>query len=177
MTVIHELPKDLKLLKGAHGKDEGGCVMQWTADLAGEPWSDAPVCVSRVCRAFAINWNDCMNDEDRQMLVPLIPKFIGTATTEHDEQTRAWMAADWLVRVHTPAWLRLAGLTEHAQALEGIARIIDAVTSRAAQPPLDKARSASAAARAAEGAAAGDAAGAAAGDAAWAAAGEAAGAR
>ena len=68
------------------------------------------------------------------------------------------MATDWLARVHTPAWLRLAGLTEEAQALESCARIVDAVTARAAQPMLDAAREKGAAARAAARAAAWDAA-------------------
>lgn len=36
----------------------------------------------------------------------------GTATA------RAWMVTDWMVRVHTPAWLRLAGLEDQATALE-----------------------------------------------------------
>jgi hypothetical protein len=73
--------------------------------------------------------------------------LVGTATTDADEEARAWMATDWLARVHTPAWLRLAGLTAEAQALEACARIVDATTARSAQPALDRAREASAAAR------------------------------
>mgnify|MGYP000461577042 CR=1 FL=1 len=31
--------------------------------------------------------------------------------TDEQEEQRAWLATDWLIRVQTPAWLRLAGLT------------------------------------------------------------------
>jgi len=33
------------------------------------------------------------------------------------------MAADWLVRANTPAWLRLAGLSVHADALSALPEI------------------------------------------------------
>src|SRR5204862_287180 len=81
-------------------------------------------------------------------------------------------------RVSAPAWLRLAGLTAEAEAIEATAPIIDAATAKAAQQALDTARSAADAARAAASAAAWDAAWDAARDAAraaaWAAASDAA---
>ncbi len=147
----------------AHGEhDEASgimCAMEAAAYIAGEPWSDHPACVSPVIATFCRSWNDALPDTDRtRLLVPVLADVIGTRTTDADEETRAWMATDWLVRVQTPAWLRLAGLTEHAQALESCARIVDPITARSAHRPISAAGAASwAAARAAAGNAAGDA--------------------
>ena len=48
------------------------------------------------------------SDEDRtRLLLPFVPKIIGTKGSEALEERRSLMAADWLVRVHTPALLRL----------------------------------------------------------------------
>jgi hypothetical protein len=163
------------LAKGAHGPTEGAmCAMEAVAYIAGEPWSDHPQCVSPVIAAFMRLWNDALPDDDRtRLLRPLLPLVVGTRTTATDEGTRAWMVADWLVRVHTPAWLRLAGLADHAQTLESCASFVDAATVCAEQPKI---AAAGAAARAAARDAAGAAAWAAARDAAWAAARDAAGA-
>jgi hypothetical protein len=98
------------------------------------------------------------------------------------------MAADWYIRVQTPAWLRLAGLTTQAEALEAFPEIIDFSAVPSLKPTLDAIRqdaaaawdaawdAARAAAWDAARAAAWDAAGAAARAAAWDAAGAAAGA-
>ena len=164
---------------GAHDPDGQFCVMELAAYIAGEKWTDSPQCVSPVIAAFLRAWNDALDDETRQRLKPYSLAAIGTNTGAADDETRAWMATDWLARVHTPAWLRLAGLTSDAQALESLALIVDATTARAAQPALDAASdAASDAARAAAWAAASnaardaasDAARDAASDAAWAAA-------
>ena len=188
-------PETVTLGAGGHASPEDGvCVMEMASILAGEEFGDSPACVSPVIATFLRSWNDGMGDEDRQKLKPYAARVIGTRTTDADEETRAWMATDWLVRVQTPAWLRLAGLTAEAQSLEALARITDATPARAAQPTIEGARGKAAAAwaaardaawaaardaardaawdaaRAAARAAAGDAAG----DAAWAAARDAA---
>ena len=93
------------------------------------------------------------------------------------------MALDWLVRVHTPAWLRLAGLVDQADLLAGLAEV-DAGTCPSIKPMLEAVRMDAAAAGgvvrdaawAVAWAVAGDAAGDAARDAAGAVAGDAAGA-
>ncbi len=188
VTIIRKLPKHFKPSSGAHSPgSKDMCIMEAAAYLV-NGWTDHPECVSSAIAQFCRSWNDGMNSEDRQMLTPYAVKVLGTATTAADEQTRAFLAMDWLIRVHTPAWLRLAGLTGEAQALESLARITDATLLRTSQPSLDAARqkadaawtaawaAAWAAARDAAGTAAWAAAGTAAGTAAWAAAGTAAGA-
>src|SRR5262245_59049191 len=82
----------LVIAKGSHGsKEAGGCVMEWTSYLAGEPWSDHPRCVSPVIAAFLRRWNDDLGDADRQRLKPYIVRVIGTNTGPEDDERRAWM--------------------------------------------------------------------------------------
>ena len=168
----------LTLLHGAHEPDGQMCVMEAVAFIAGEKWSDHPTCASKVISDFLRGWNDGMDDTDRQMLKPYIPRLVNTAGTSAQERERSWMALDWYCRVSAPAWLRLAKLDAEAQAIEATAPITDSKSAKAAQTALNaasaKARAAWAAAWAAAGAAARAAAGAAAWDAAWAAAGAAA---
>jgi hypothetical protein len=178
------------LKSGSHsGPDAGACIMEAVAFVAGEPWSDHPECVSPVIGAFLRNWNDNLpTDADRERLLkPLIPKIMNTRADAATEERRSYLALDWMIRTFLPAWLRLAKLNEHADAVAGLASIVDMETATAAAPVVraaneaaSKARAAAwdaarAAARAAAGAAAWDAARAAAGDAAWDAARAAAG--
>jgi hypothetical protein len=169
----------LELAAGGHSAPEDGmCVMEAVAFVAGEKFSDHPTCASPVLGSFLRSWNDSLDDADRQMLKPFIPRLVGTNTGLADEETRAWMLTDWLARECAPAWLRLAGLTNQAELLEQLAPLTGSDSALSAQPSLDAARAAGAAAWDAAWdaawAAAWDAARAAAGDAAWAAAGAAA---
>ena len=171
----------ITLTYGSHNPDSQYCVMELAAYIAEEPWSDHPQSVSPVIGAFLRNWNDSLDAKTRQMLKPYAVTVIGTRGTKKQESKRAWMATDRLARECAPAFLRLAGLTDHAEALENLVALTTATGAKAAQPKLNAARDAAraaagAAARAAAGAAARAAAGAAAGDVAWAAARAAAGA-
>jgi hypothetical protein len=186
MTVIEDrfaLLDSLTLLAGSHGSfAEGVCAMEAAAWLAGEPHSDSPACVDPVIAAFSRSWNDSLPDNAtrNRLLKPLISKMIGTAFTLDVQAARAFMVADWAVRVFTPAWLRLADLEANAIELEGLKALTSMALCKEAKPAIDRAGAAAWAAagdaRAAAGAAAGAAAWAAAGAAAWAAAGAAAGA-
>ena len=161
MTIIQERFAELGSLEGgAHPDGNGMCVMEAVAYITGEPWSDHPECVSPVIGAFMRNWNDSLRtDEERdRLLKPLIPVIVGTNTGAADDETRAWMATDWLVREQTPAWLRLAGLSEHADALENLAALTGREQALVAQPALDAAASAAWAAWAASAASAASAA-------------------
>ncbi len=168
------LAKIKKLYQGAHtGISQGACAMEAVAYIAGEKFSDHPECASPVIATFMRSWNDSLPDDERTaLLLPLVPKLVGTRGSAALENRRATMAADWLMREHTPAWLRLAGLTEQADALSGLPEITDFANTPALRPALEAARRDASAA----GDAAWDAAGAAAGAAAWDAARAAAGA-
>jgi hypothetical protein len=159
------------ILRGAHSPDGKMCVMEAVAYVAGEPWSDRPMCASRVLTDFCVSWNDAMGDEDRQILKPFIPRLVNTKASLAVDRRRSYMALDWYCRVSTPTWLRLAGLISEAEAIEATAPIVDAASAGAARRALNSARTAAAAAgdaaRDAARAAARDAARAAARAAAW----------
>jgi hypothetical protein len=133
----------LRLGKGAHASPRNGmCVMEAVAFVLGLPHSDNPPCVSPAIGTFLRNWNDALDDDGRQMLKPYIWQVPGTATTPEDELRRAWLATDWLVRVFAPAWLDLAGLSEHADRLRDLPELSSDDLAAAAQPIIEAARSA-----------------------------------
>ena len=163
------------LASGSHQPNGEACVMEAVAFVAGEPWSDHPECACPVISIFLRAWNDALPDNDRdQLLRPLIPRLINTRGSTALENRRSLMAADWLIRVHTPAWLRLAGLTAHADALSALPEITDMAQVPSIRGPIEAARRDAAAAWAAAWDTAGDAARAAAWDTAGAAAAAAA---
>ena len=132
----------IKLMAGVHAPNGTFCAMELAAYIAEEPWSDHPQCVSPVIAAFMRSWNDALDDDSRQMLKPYVLKSINTRRTEDDEICRAWMATDWLARECAPAFLRLAGLTTHAEALEKLVALSGEREAVAAQPLLNAARAA-----------------------------------
>jgi hypothetical protein len=149
--VTHHLDLDALIIQhGAHASPEDGmCVMEAVAYFAGEPHTDHPECVSPVIGAFLRTWNDDLDEEGRQRLKPYIPKVVGTRTTAEDEETRAWLVTDWMVRVHTPAWLDLAGLGDQANALRALPRLDSEQRWPELQPTVEEARKRSQAAESA----------------------------
>ena len=192
-STTRTIPENFQLNHGSHNSFEvGACAMELVAWLADEQHSDHPLCSCPVLGAFARSWNDALGDDARnRLLLPMVPRLVGTKSTPEVEEKRAWMATDWLIRVCTPAFLELTpSLREHARALSGLPPVISrevaessAETIRSAWTAAgDAARAAAgdaawtaarAAARAAAWTAARAAAGDAAGDAAWTAAGDA----
>jgi hypothetical protein len=174
MTISPTDLNTITLAKGGHDNpDDGMCVMEAVAYFAKLPFSDRPECVSTVLIDFGQRLNDVLPDDLRQRLVPMIPALIGTRGDGKDE-TRSYMALDWLIRTYTPAWLDLAGLAAEATTLRDLRRIVDLSVARAAGPIVKSAQTKAAAAGAAAWDAAWAAAWAAAGAAAWAAAARAA---
>jgi hypothetical protein len=187
--------EDITLSRGAHNdRDNGLCLLEAVAWLAGEEHTDRPVCVSGVLAAYGRELNDVLLPA-RVDLEPriraLAPMLVGTAGRPELDHRASLLALDWLVRIYTPAWLRLAKINGHADNLENCEEVTswdDVPTDAlaAARAAAGDARDASrAAARAAQNAtraaawaaaqnatraAAGDAALDAALDAAWAAA-------
>jgi hypothetical protein len=103
------------------------------AYVAGLLHSDRPWCMSPVLGVFGRKLNDQLPDDLRQSLIPVIPRLVGTDGDSLDTH-RAYLAFDWLVRVYTPTWLDLAGLTAEAAALRHLARIVDLVSAERAIP-------------------------------------------
>jgi hypothetical protein len=168
----------ITLYKGAHKPPPDNCTNPERCLFEAYNWltrqrhTDAcPPGVSPVLHTYGMNLNDALDDTRRQELTRYLPNGADRlASTAHDgrDETRSYIALDWLTRIYTPAWLDLAGLTAEAASLRELRRVADSVAAKAAGPVLRQAREKSDAAWAAAGAAAWDAA--------WAAAGAAAGA-
>jgi len=165
----------LVLENGAHrSPTDGLCLMEAVAWMRGVAHTDHPACVAPTIGAAGRAFNDNLPTDDirTRLCVPLIPIIVGTATTAADEDTRAWLATDFLVREVTPSWMELAGLTATAAQLRAAPPLTNSAI--ALGDLLRQAQHESDAARAAARAAAGDAAWDAARAAAWAAARDAA---
>lgn len=71
------------LSRGAHDNPkQGACFMEFASYLAGEKFSDRPVCADPMLTEVAQRVNDSLSDTDRQKLLPLIPRVIGTRQPE-----------------------------------------------------------------------------------------------
>lgn len=158
----------LTLKKGGHPtRDAGMCLMEAVAYVRGIEHTDHPQCVAPLLGEMGRNLNDVLPDDLRQQLVPVIPVLPGTRDDGHDE-TRSYMALDWLIRVYLPTWLDLSpACREDAAKVRELGRIVDMASAERAGPVVRQAQSTARDA-------AGDAAWAAAGAAAWAAARDAA---
>ena len=141
MTIVKQIDLEKLTLKtGAHPAPNNGlvdaCVMEAVAYMAGEPWSDHPACASQVVGAFLRSWNDTLPDDDRQQLKQYVPRLVGSAGTKEQEDARAWMALDWLVREHharLAAPRRVGRAGRHA----GWARRVPGGHGRSVDPPDD----------------------------------------
>lgn len=71
-------------LRSGKGKTpaDGGCILQVIDFVDRGGWTDAPECVHPVLRAVAIQVNDSLDDADRQRLLDLVPRLMGTASDD-----------------------------------------------------------------------------------------------
>ncbi len=123
------------LSKGSHADaTRGMCVMEMVSFLAGEKWSDTPVCSSPVVATFCQVINDRFEQDIRDKLQTYVPRLIGTASPEHDQERAEYLALT-AIRVFAPIALRAAGLDDHADILsnfEGGLNAADAAANAAA---------------------------------------------
>lgn len=119
------LAKVTTLDQGAHNSpDDGMCILEAVAYITGGLFSDHPSCVCPVISAFLRSWNDALpTDERNALLLPLIPRLVGTRGSKALETRRSYMAVDWYIRTYTPAWLRLAGLNTQADTIAALPEI------------------------------------------------------
>ncbi|MFT4295615.1 MAG: hypothetical protein QM582_09415 [Micropruina sp.] len=114
---VSELLTEGRLDRGKHSsREDGACAMEWVSYLAGEGHTDAPACASPVLRRYVIALNDRWSDEQRQALVPYLPRMVGTACDGQDDARRE-IARQALVTDLLPAWMRLAGMDTEAELL------------------------------------------------------------
>jgi hypothetical protein len=91
---------DMKTFRFGRGKhdsrEQGMCLLEAVAYLAGEPHTDRPACADPVITRLGHFVNDSASDSQRQELLGDLPwRIIGTKSTPQVECKRSFMAADW----------------------------------------------------------------------------------
>lgn len=129
----------VKLTPGSHVSfADGACPLELASWISDEAWSDRPQSVCPIIGTFVRAWNDALPDDKRtEILLPLVPKLVGTRADRDVERRRAFMAADWLVRVNLPEWLTLAGFEDDAQRLASLEEITSLDDLTRVQSQLD----------------------------------------
>ena len=89
---------------------------------------DCPADVSLTLHGFIIELNDELGTADRQRLKRYRDQIARTGGQPAADKRAAYMCADWLIRTYTPAFLRLAGLGQHADALTTADEVVDLAT-------------------------------------------------
>ena len=137
-TKNRQMPTVLKC--GKHDNPEDGmCLMEAVAYVAGESHTDHPECCCPVIAEFGRVWNDSMrSDTERERLLKWVPRLVGTRADRATEQRRRELAFEWLTRECLPVWLDAAELTGHANAV----RTMTGIDMRALTAARDAARDA-----------------------------------
>jgi hypothetical protein len=135
----------ITLETGAHpDRGDALCIMEAVAWMAGEArHTDSPECVCPVIAAFARRFNDArgMTPELRQeLLAPLASRMTGTRASLAVMRKRAFLCADFAVRVAAPIALDSRGLGEWATKLRALPEIVDTRSARAAATVTREAR-------------------------------------
>ncbi|MGY1652888.1 hypothetical protein [Geodermatophilus sp. SYSU D01119] len=83
---MERIPDSLPVLgRGRHrAPARGACFLEYTALLAGEPFTDAPQCVDAELAAVLRHANDVLSDADRPRLLPLLGRAIGLVAAGPD---------------------------------------------------------------------------------------------
>jgi hypothetical protein len=136
IEIERKLPE--RLFYGSHEPDGEMCVMEAVAYVAGEPWSDHPSCACPVLTSYCVTLNDRMPDEQLQRLLPYVVRLVGTRATSEVELKRAYVAADFAVRVFAPMALDAVGLNQEATHLRSLPKIHDQPSARAAAKAADQ---------------------------------------
>jgi hypothetical protein len=97
----------IRLSRGKHASpDEGACVMELASMLAGEPFSDHPVCVCPVIGSFLRAYNDTIDGERRQDLYEYAARVVGSRAPKDVQDARARRVADWSLSLIPHRWAR-----------------------------------------------------------------------
>jgi hypothetical protein len=92
------LHQTIRLSGGRHSSpDDGMCVAELASVLAGEPFTDHPASVSRVIAAFLRTYNDRVDADRRQHLLPYAALVVGTRAGLEVERQRAMRCVTWAV--------------------------------------------------------------------------------
>lgn len=86
------IPDGLPTLSfGGHKKHDGlACAMEYVSVIAGEEFSDHPICTHGDIASAVISVNDGLRDDDRHLMLPLIPRLVGADAAGCLDFERAW---------------------------------------------------------------------------------------
>jgi hypothetical protein len=127
------------LSRGSHAPGAGFSISEAVAYAAGEAWTQRPWCLSPVINEWLLVWNDSLDDEPRQQLLPYVERLGRSRGTTADEVVRQWAVIDWVVRVLAPLWLDAAGLSAIGRKLAHGRPVEDQATLSAAAPGVEAA--------------------------------------
>lgn len=115
----------VRLERGKHGSPrDGACVMELVSMLAGEPFTDSPVCVSPIVAAFLRAYNDAVDDDRRQELHDYASRAVGTRASATVERRRAERCLEVLHAIRGGGLLaHLAGPWSLPSGLAGMERL------------------------------------------------------
>jgi hypothetical protein len=100
----------VKLSKGRHGSPQDGmCVLELASVLAGERFSDHPRTVCPVISSVLRSYNDALDDERRQSLIPYASHVVGTRGSVRVQERRAEMIRSWIAGRPRGRFARLVG--------------------------------------------------------------------
>jgi hypothetical protein len=105
-----DLLDQLVLKYGSHvDREDGVCVMEAAAWVAGLPHTDRPACACDVCGIIARRLNDDIRDDEERtrLLRSLVLQLAGSKSTAAVETARGCAVADWVVRTQAPTYLDL----------------------------------------------------------------------
>jgi hypothetical protein len=86
----------IRLSAGAHSSPgEGICVVELSSMIAGEEFSDRPLCVCPVIGAFLRGWNDRASHAERQLLAPYAARIVGSRADPRVTRKRREMCLQW----------------------------------------------------------------------------------
>ena len=139
------------LAKGAHEYDGSAdcprCLFEAYNLIKREEFTDScPPGVSSALHIFGMRLNDCLDDQTRQALTRYLPNGADVLDGTHNdghEETRGYIALDWLIRTYLLRFLELSPrLTEAAASVRALARIDSMEAAAAAGPVVRAARDA-----------------------------------
>jgi hypothetical protein len=71
------------------------CTLELASVLAGERFNDHPACVSPVIASILRSYNDALDDDSRQSLLPCAASIVGTRAASSIEAQRTARVMEW----------------------------------------------------------------------------------
>jgi hypothetical protein len=109
------------------------CAMEVVAWIAGEPHSDHPQCASPILTSFCIRINDRWKDDERQLLLAVIPKLVGTRGDDARHKRQAFAIVNGHIREIVASVLDARNWNDLGDRLRACAPIVNVETARAAK--------------------------------------------